>query len=275
MNWVKKEILTNKEEPEKFNDKLKKKLSEEYKIPENKIIVTYPQKGSYEVQVIFEDASFNEEEELNLEKFKESCKKDVNFKELCELKKVHKSLIMEGCKLSRNMLDSRGNRESGWVEGEQRGGNDYVPPIGWKGFGLNVYDKYDDGNNDWIEYNNNPNEWAIAYHGVGRWSNTPQDITGTIAKEGFKAGENQAYNEDDDMYHPGKKVGNGVYCSPSPDVMDKYAGTATINGKRLKLGFMIRVKPDKIRTSKYQQDYWVLNGTTDEMRPYRILIKEE
>ena len=85
MNWVKKrnsELLTNKEEQKKFNDKLKKKLSEEYKIPENKIIVTYPQKGSYEVQVIFEDASFNEEEELNLEKFKESCKKDVNFKEL-------------------------------------------------------------------------------------------------------------------------------------------------------------------------------------------------
>ena len=269
------ELLTNKEEQKKFNDKLKKKLSEEYKIPENKIIVTYPQKGSYEVQVIFEDASFNEEEELNLEKFKESCKKDDNFKELCELKKVHKSLIMEGCKLSRNMLDNRGNRESGWGEGEQRGGRDYIPPIGWKGFGLNVYDKYDDGNNDWIEYNNNPNEWAIAYHGIGRWSNTPQDITGTIAKEGFKAGENQAYNEDDDMYHPGKKVGNGVYCSPSPDVMNEYAGTAKINGKSFKLGFMIRVKPDKIRASKDQQDYWVLNGTTDEMRPYRILIKEE
>ena len=35
----------------------------------------------------------------------------------------------------------------------------------------------------------------------------------------------------------------------------------------------MRVKPDKIRYSIKQKDYWVLNGTTDEMRPYRIMIK--
>ena len=37
---------------------------------------------------------------------------------------------------------------------------------------------------------------------------------------------------------------------------------------------MIRVKPDKIRYSNAFEDYWVLNGDKDEMRPYRILIKE-
>ena len=55
---------------------------------------------------------------------------------------------MEGCKLSPNMLDSRGNREIGWGEGEKRGGFDYYPPKGWKGFGLKVWDRYDNGNND-------------------------------------------------------------------------------------------------------------------------------
>ena len=36
----------------------------------------------------------------------------------------------------------------------------------------------------------------------------------------------------------------------------------------------MRVKPDRIRTSKERPQYWILDGTTDEMRPYRILLKE-
>jgi len=227
------------------------------------------------VQVIFESAKFNDME-FDVDKFKESCKGDNNLKELCELKKVHKSIIMEGCKLSPNMLDYRGNRESGWGEGETRGGHDYIPPKGWKGYGLNVFDKYDDGDTNWIECDNNPKEWAIAYHGVGRGSNSPEFIAGLIVKTRFKPGANQNYSEDDDMYHPGNKVGDGVYCSPLPENMDYYAGKCkcTCDGKKYKVGFMLRVKPDKIRASKDMEDYWVLNGTIDEMRPYRILLKE-
>jgi len=76
------------------------------------------------------------------------------------------------------------------------------------------------------------------------------------------------------MYHPGNKVGDGVYCSPHPDIMDEYAGICSCDGKNYKVGLMIRVKPDKIRAPKDKKDYWVLNGTKDEMRPYRILLKE-
>ena len=55
----------------------------------------------------------------------------------------------------------------------------------------------------------------------------------------------------------------------------EYASTkAKANGKNYLMGFMMRVKPDKIRYSNSQKDYWVLDGTTEEMRPYRILIKE-
>ncbi len=38
-------------------------------------------------------------------------------------------------------------------------------------------------------------------------------------------------------------------------------------------GLMVRVKPDKIRCPSEIPDYWVLNPTTDEVRPYRILLK--
>ncbi len=83
-----------------------------------------------------------------------------------------------------------------------------------------------------------------------------------------------------DDNHPGsgQKVGKGVYCSPDPKVMEEYAYTktsTTVNGKKYVMGFMMRVKPDKIRISEQVPDYWVLDGTTDEMRPYRILVKEK
>ena len=38
--------------------------------------------------------------------------------------------------------------------------------------------------------------------------------------------------------------------------------------------FMMRVKPDKIRSSNVSPKEWILDGTTNEMRPYRILLKE-
>jgi len=53
------ELLNYKEEQEKFNNKLKKKLSLEYNIPEDQIIITNAQRGSYRVQVIFQTEEFN------------------------------------------------------------------------------------------------------------------------------------------------------------------------------------------------------------------------
>ena len=42
---------------------------------------------------------------------------------------------------------------------------------------------------------------------------------------------------------------------------------------------MVRVKPEAIRNCDICSDskndnHWVVNGTTDEIRPYRILYKE-
>ena len=235
----------------------------------------------HHIQLIFQTDDFNDDS-VNLEKLKDKCKDNNEFEELSNLKQVHKSLIMEGCKLTSGMLDSRGNRESGWGVGEKRGGFDYIPPHqGWKGYGLKVWNKYDNGNNDWLAYDGNENEWAVAYHGIGvkLGSNfTLEKATSSILAGGFKAGSGQAYEDDEDSRHPGNKVGIGVYCSPNPKVMESYAKGASsetsVNGKKFMMGFMMRVKPDKIRYSDSQPDYWVLDGTTEQMRPYRIMVKE-
>ena len=170
------------------------------------------------------------------------------------------------CKLLRQMINSEANK-SRWGNGGKRGGFDYKPPYGWVGIGLNVWEKYDSGNNDWLAKNGNRNEWAVAY------ANASERTIKFILEGGFRVGLGQFYANDDDIYHPGNKVGEGVYCSPNADIMEEYSREyIEIGGKKYKMGLMVRVKPDKIRCSSEGLNYWVLNS--DEIRPYRILLKE-
>ena len=266
------ELLKNKKEKEKFYKTLKKAISLQYGIKEENILITNPHEGSYIVEVIFLNEDFNKE--IDISKFKLLCN-NKEFKELCYLKDIHKKLIMDGCKLTPYMLDSEGNRQENWGVNEKRGGFNYIPPKkGWIGFGLKAKGKYDNGNDDWLAADGNKNEWAVAYHGVG--CSNLEDVINKISTSGLKAGNGQAYENADDRFHPGNKVGRGIYCSPEPDVMLQYASygkTETkVNGKQYRIGFMLRVKPDKIRSPKEKEDYWVLE--TDEMRPYRIVVKE-
>ena len=77
-----------------------------------------------------------------------------------------------------------------------------------------------------------------------------------------------------DVFHPGQKVGRGVYCTPSIKTAgDYYSGISEINGIKYKTVLMVRVKPEAIRHCKCY-DYWVVNGTTAEIRPYRILYQK-
>ena len=175
---------------------LKKKLSKDYNIPMEEIIVTYPKKGSFNVQVIFQSDEFNN---LDLGEFKRKFQNDKEFKELNNLKEIHADVIMGACKLSKNQLDPRGNRSDGWGVGEKRGNKDYFPPIGWTGIGLKVMDKYE--NNKWIGMNNSPDEWCVAYHGVGgsQGSDDVKKVTGLIYKGNFKEGKNQVHKDCDDI----------------------------------------------------------------------------
>ena len=51
---------------------MKLKLSKDYHIPVEQIIVTFPQKGSFHVQVIFQSDEFNN---LDINEFKNKFKK--------------------------------------------------------------------------------------------------------------------------------------------------------------------------------------------------------
>ena len=270
------ELLFNEQEYEKFKETLKTKISEDYKVPKEKIIIAFPQRGSFHVQLIFQSDEFNN---LDTDEFERKFQGDKRYSELCKLKKVHSGLIMNGCHLSKYQLDSKGNRFSGWPKNEKRGGEPYDSPEGWIGIGLKVFDKFFDDR--WLDMRNIPGEWVVAYHGVGNGLQADEimGIPGAIIGMGFKAGKRQAHKDCNDFYHPGQKVGEGVYCTPLIKVAEAYAGICKIKNKKYKIVIMARINPkarrhcDDCQESK-QYQYWVVNGTTDEIRPYRILFKE-
>lgn len=238
-------ILNDVEERKKLHDKLRKKLSEEYKINEEDIIITFPRKGSYQVTIIFQSKDFELDEKDLLNKFK-------NEKgELGELKSIEKGIILDGCKLTTSMLDYRGNNsDGGWAgQGETRGGEEYIPPIGWVGYGLKVLDTY--GDNTWLGMSDSKGEWCVAYHGVAN-NQEPKEVSriaGIIYKSNFKPSIWGKATDDPDLRHPGKVCGLGVYCSPDIEYAEGYAGITEFNGKKYKCALMLRVNPEKIRQS--------------------------
>ena len=99
------------------------------------------------ITIIFLSDEFNKLEYHDfIEKFK-------NDQELIKLKAIQKEILLDGCQLSLDILDSRGNQIC-YGHGEMRGGEKYIPPDGWIGYGLNVLDTYDKdtgiNKNNWI-----------------------------------------------------------------------------------------------------------------------------
>ena len=217
------------------------------------------------IQSIFQSSEFNN---LNEYEFYDKYKNDPNFRQLKELKELHTHL-MEEFRLPLYYLDERGNKVNGWSINEKRGNKPYEPPVGWIGIGLKVLEKYDYGCDNWIEKNSR-DEWCVAYHGISG----PKQIIKIIIDTGFKEGFRQSLQDDDDIFHPGQKVGTGIYFTPSIKTAEHYSTSINFGDEKYKTVLMVRVKPEKIRQSASNDSFWVVNGDTDEVRPYRILFKK-
>ena len=234
------QLRENENEREKFHEAVKNEISNEYKISPDNIIVTnfLKNRNYYTLLVVFKN-NFNTSK---------------HFSEVSELP------ILESIRLNRSMLDKRGNNkdDNNWGYDETRGGENYYPPEGWHRYGLRVYDKYDNKDNDWLSYDNRDGEWCIAYSGLS----------------GFTKKYNQYNENDNDSKNPGKKVGTGVITWQNPEFMYNNTEIINVNGINYKMGLMLRVNPDKIRVPFSNKNVWIVNGIPDEIRPYGILLKK-
>ena len=263
-----KEILKNKKELNNFNLKLKKKLLSLFGLNENDIIMSDPRLDPYTITSIIKKEKFKK---LSKEKIFQELKEDPEFN---QIKEVEHCILLSGCKLNPYMMDSLGNnKDGGWGINEIRGGLPYLPPLGWCGYGLRVLNRFDKGDNTWFDYKNSKGEWCVAYHGLGNSLGGSQ-ILNNFELNSLNTGIKKEFENSNDKNHPGEKVGEGIYVTPNPKVMEEICGIYNFERKKYKIAFMTRVHPKKIRIPEKKPDYWVINGTDNEIRPYRILIKE-
>ena len=214
---------------DKFFKIIKDTLAKDFQIEEDKIILADHHKVNDRYTLIITFKS-NLNKPFTKEYLESKKSRIVDFKHLTNFEEKP---IIESIRLNRSMLDARGNNKSDnqWGYNEKRGGFDYFPPVGMHRYGLKVFGRYDNGNNDWLSYDNRPGEWSIAYSGLSGQNNE----------------NTQKYEYDMDIRNFGQKVGIGVYTFQNPKIMEEKTEIVNANGIKYKMGFMLRVKPDKIR----------------------------
>ena len=253
------EIINNVNgEQEKFIEKKKVFLSENIGISKNDIFIGNIREGCIAGDIIIQN------------------KKNVNIREKMiklssnnKIKTIYEKNILEACKLTPDMLDEKGNRDpKDWPKTlETRGGMPYhAPTDNWVGYGLKVWDQYDDGNNDWIAMNGNPNEWAVAFHGTSTKAVKPIcEANGKFFSTRNEGAQRQWFENYVNTNEKSKDLfqycGAGAYASPYLDEANKYYKGAVI---------MCRVNPNKVRIPT--ERIWITDGTRNTIRPYRILI---
>ena len=266
-----KELFYKKTERGNFTEKLKKIILKEYRLKEEEIYMTNQRENNKFTVIMLIKSNFSEEitKDKLINIFGE---KDDDLK---TLSKIDIEKIIPLIKLNKSMLNPKQNNKNKNKRkiGEKRGGEDYIPPLGWINYAINIQNCFNDiyekdDKNDENDKNDKKNAWISNKNVKGQW------CTGYCGLKGITQSMEQIYENEDDFRHPGNKIGIGVYCTSDPSIMEKETETIDANGKKYMVGFMLRIKPDKIRACAKNNKIWIVNGNDNEFRPYGILVKE-
>ena len=240
----------NNQIDQNFTNNLRLYLSKIWKIETKDIILNTKFIYSGVISAIIKASEYNELNKSSLLELVKEFSGDIS--------EVDKTILLNGCRINKIWLKK--NKINKWEESNsnsselKRGGKPYIRPVGYIGFLINISKRYDDGNDDWYNINKK-NEWSIAYY---------------CKKEGI----NNYYKNKVDQYHNNNNIEKGIYMTPNPEIMEKSCSELHYSGKKYKLGIMCRLRPDKIRCPNGVKNYWIINGTDNEIRPFRFLIKE-
>ena len=154
---------------------------------------------------------------------------------------------------------------------QKRGGEEYMHPFQWTAYGINVFGKYDFGNNNWLGNTNNIGEFAVAYHGINNI--TQENIKDTDSFMG-NSETGKTFIKVKNMRNPNHYCKPGIYFYKNPIYAENASELINIGGFEYKIMFMCRVNTAKINQPENFKDCWILSPTPDEVRPYKILIKK-
>jgi len=267
------ELLNDEQKCEEFKQKIKNRISIDYGVPRYKIIVInpFPIGKNIIIQVIFQSDNFNN---LDIKEFKNKFKKDNEFSQ--NLIDIHSKTIIEAYRLNKGILVLDSNIANELFDNQKISNKPINLSLDWKSILFNIINHYYNEDNEWLGINNFEEKWCVAY----RWFPKSSDKFNILIKENEKNLINESiiniHSECKDKYKDGNFVGEGVYCTPNIEIAEKNSGFYKINDKLYKIILMVRVKHDAIRgwECEYFQNYWVINGTSNEIRPFRLLYKE-
>ena len=84
------------------------------------------------------------------------------------------------------------------------------------------FDRYDDGNNDWLMMNDNDHEWAVGFHGSDK-----KGTENIVQTRIFQEGRRQAYQNSEDInektLNKGSTCGRGIYFGSEIEIAEKYS----------------------------------------------------
>ena len=228
-------IILNPKERSKFQRDFIKNISKLYNLSEDNVKILEIKRGSV-------DVCFTLPNRVN------TIKEDLKALFGKKYVDVTEKALFEGCKLSEEFLDPKGNNFGNGYEKSNfiRGGEKYDPPYEWHAYGLKVLNNYDNMNNDWLACNNNPNEWAVAYHGVGgkrgKFGRVFKNVV-SIVQNNLAPGKRQFYEKYDNIRQITKdqgylKCGRGVYLTPIIKEAEYWAEEEKFSEKKFKLIMM-------------------------------------
>ena len=291
-NFTEEEILCIKHADFKkpLIDKWKTNISKKLKVKKNLLILTNLRE---EENKYYMDLAFNPEvNNINTTDEKYIREKLIGD----QIQDCKMTPLLEGCRLSINIfapdfnkvysknsnnndnnnnnnnINNNNNNNEG--KNKKRGNENYISPIGWSTYGINVSGKFDYGDNTWLGNNNQEGEYAVAYYGVNNlFHHNIQMIQNIISFMGnLESGK--TFMDQVNLRKPGEKCMTGAYFYNNPEIAENSSEVINIGGFDYKIMFMCRVNSKKIRQPQNFPQLWILSPTPDEIRPYKILIKK-
>ena len=253
----------------KFIEEWKEKISKILKIEKNLIILTNPRHNAQKLKILI-DLAFNPKlGEINVEVVKELLVRGdiTNFTE---------QSLLGGCRLSPSIFKPLYNKYYGHhIPNKKRGGEEFIHPFNWTAYGINISQKFDFGNDNWLGNKNKPGEFAVAYYGINNINNTIINSSQNTVKSLMGNSQTgKTFIKSKNIRKPGTNCKSGAYFFKNPKFAENSSEIIKIEGVEYKIMFMCRVNPKKIMQPENFKDCWILSPTPDEVRPYKILIKK-
>ena len=259
-------VINELSERKKFIEEWKTKISKITKVNKYLIILTNPRIINNR---LYMDLAFNPQLGSINEQALRKLLKNI------DIINVTKRPLLEGCRLSTNIFDPKYHAFYNKVLlNQKRGGEEFIQPLNWNAYGINVSGKYDFGNNLWLGNKNGKNEFAVAYFGINNLINKNINMMESIMSimGNFETGK--TYIDVKNVRKPGHKCKSGAYFYKNPNYAENSSEIIKIGGFEYKIMFMCRVKASKIMQPENFNECWILSPTPDEVRPYKILVKK-